>query len=272
MAMVDLHPSELAYAFAYSNTREVIGWGIEPFLPAGEGDGDPAGWTLQGEERLVAGGLLVGSPEEGLSFTPEMASAILTLADPGLVLLAQRKAGDDVRTLTIHVAGDNRVGLVRREDGIFELARYADLTAAAGACAGFVGAAMAPPDPEVRLETDHPTLLKLKRLAGEGDRAVDLLMRSGASAPDAASASLALAQPTASGVLSVLYCANNIIEDAETYGVFTNSNDHTWITFSPAGPDGPMIFERSTLSGLAARVSVGIAARLTLPSQALDRP
>lgn len=264
MATIDLHPSELAYAFSYSKTEDVIGWGAEPFLP----EGDPADWYRQGEERLVAAGRLAGEPDEGLTFTDDMTSAVLALADPGIVLLAQRKEGDGVRTLTVHAAGDDLVGLTRRPDGTFELSRYADLTAGAGACASFVGAALPPLDSEARIETNHQVLSKLDQLAdaGQVDKVVAALVKLGASDTDAKSAILALARPKASGVLSVLYCGNNQVQDAETFSVMTNAHDHTWIVFPPASLDGPMILERSSVGALTARVAVGVAARMTPPA------
>ncbi|GMG82689.1 hypothetical protein LNKW23_19020 [Paralimibaculum aggregatum] len=268
MASIDLHPSELAYAFSYSRTEAVIGWGSAPFLPEPGADGDPADWLLDGEARLRAAGRLTGTPEAGLNFTEEMASAILALADPGLVLLAQRKEGDGMRTLTVHAAGDTFAGLLRRPDGMFELTRYADLTAAAGAGASFVGAALAPAGHESRIEANMKVLGRLKQLAGAGaaDKVVAALVRLGAAEADARSAALALARPAAAGVLSVLYCAANEVGDAEPFSVMTDAEDRTWIVFPPAGPEGPVILERSSAGALAARIAVGVAARLAAQS------
>jgi hypothetical protein len=141
---IEVHPSEFAYAFAFARAEAVIGWGRDPFQPEGaEGD-----WLEGGERRLAAAGRLVGTPEAGLNFTEEMSSAILALVDPDLVLLAQRKADDGMKTLTVHVAGTDLIGLTRDADGMFDLTRYADLVAAAGACAGFVGASDRPLDRE----------------------------------------------------------------------------------------------------------------------------
>ncbi len=267
MASIELHPSELAYAFAYSKTADVIGWGRDPFLPSGERDGDPTTWYARGEARLLAAGRLVGTPSAGLNFTGAMASVVLALADPGIVLLAQRRAGEGVRTLTVHAAGDELAGLTRRPDGMFELTRHADLTAAAGACASFVGAALAPLAREARVEASQPVLARLKALAdaGQAEKAIAALVKLGAPEPDAKSAVLALARPAAAGVLSVLYCADNRVEDAETFSAMTNARDQTWIVFPPASPDGPVVLERSSVGALTARVAVGVAARLTAP-------
>ncbi|MEM9146090.1 MAG: hypothetical protein AAGC57_07800 [Pseudomonadota bacterium] len=264
MASIDLHPTELAYAFAYSKTEEVIGWGREPFLPTGRDTASGAAWYAEGEERLRAAERLLGNPDTGLRFSDAMTAAILALANPGVVLLAQRKAGEGVKTLTIHAAGDTLVGLTRRSDGIFELSRYTDLTAAAGAGAGFVGATIAPLDREARVEANHQVLSKLRQLAklGQTEKVLAAIAQLGASDTDAKSAILALTRPSVAGVLSVLYCASNRVEDAETFSVATNAHEHSWIVFPPADLAGPMVLERSSVAALAARVAVGVAARL----------
>ncbi len=266
--MPDIHPSEFGYAFAFAKTEEIIGWGAEPFRPAGAGDGELADWLTEGEKRLVAAGRLVGAPETGLNFIDDIAQAILALVNPGIVLLAQRKSGSGVRTQTVHVRGDDLVGLTRHPDGTFDLTRYADLPAAAGACAAFVGAALPPLDTEARIETDREALSALRRLAGNGqaDQVVTALMQMGVGEPDARSATLALASPTAAGVASVLYCRNNVVEDTESFSAMTNAQDHTWIVFAPASLNGPMILERSSVAALTARIAVGIAARLMPPN------
>ncbi|MGF1444650.1 MAG: hypothetical protein ACFBRM_00440 [Pikeienuella sp.] len=264
MATTELHPSELAYAFAYAKADEIIGWGMEPFLPPSEGAGDPTEWLSTGEERLIAGGRLLGKPGSGLNFAESLSSAVLALVDPGVVLLAQRKEEDGVRTLTVHAAGVDFIGLTCRPDGTFEMIRYAELTAAAGACSSFVGAALAPLESEARIETNHQLLSKLQQLAAAGreDKLVGALVKLGAAKADAASAARALADPAVAGVVSVLYCANNEVQDAETFTVLTTAEDDTWIVFPPAEIDGPMVLERCSVSALTARIAVGIAARL----------
>lgn len=260
-----IHPSEFAYAFAYARAESVIGWGAGPFQPAGPRDADRAEWFRGGVERLTAAGRLVGTPGAGMTFTDEMTSAVLALVDPGIVLMAQRKAGDGVRTQTVHARGGDFIGLTRTAGGDFDMERYADLTAAAVASAAFVGASPAPLGTDTRIETDQETLAELKQLVGAGgtDRLAAALERLGAPGPEARSAGLALASPAAAGVLSVLYCRSNAVEDAEAFSVMTNAADETWVLFAPAGPAGPVFLERSSAAALAARVAVGIAARLS---------
>jgi hypothetical protein len=268
MTPIELHPSELGYAFSYARTEGIVGWGTKPFLPPDDAGGDRADWFRGGEARLVAAGRLVGTPETGLNFTDEMTQAILALVNPGIVLLAQRKAGDDgVRTLTVHATDDDFVGLTRHADGMFELTRYDGMTAAAGAGAAFAGASLAPLKAEVRIESDQETLSRLKQMAGAGDQGVVVtaLMGLGASEADATSAAAAFVAPAAAGVVSVLYCANNAIQQTEAFSVLTNAQDQTWIVFAPAGPTGPVILERSSAAALAARIAVGVAARLVAP-------
>jgi len=79
---------------------------------------------------------------------------------------------------------------------------------------------------------------------------------------DAGSAAHAFAAPAAAGVLSVLYCAGNAVQDAEPITVMIGEDDDAWIIFTPAGLDGPMVLERSSVGALAARVAVTTAARL----------
>ena len=268
MTAINLHPSELAYALSYARAGAAIGWGSAPFLPSSPADGDPATWLSRGEARLVDAGRLVGTPATGLNFTPEMTAAVLALVDPRVVLLAQRKAGDGLRSLTVHVSGGDMIGLSRDVDGVFSMTRYADLTAAAAACAAFVGAATrSTGNPVARIEADQATLADLRRMATSGaiDAVAAALVARGASPEDATAAAHALGRPQAEGVLSVLYCRNAAVEDVETFSVVTDPADRTWIVFPPAGVDGPVVLEGSSVAGLAARVAVGIAARLGVP-------
>lgn len=266
MAAIVLHPSELGYAFSYARADGIIGWGKEPFLPAGAEDGDAADWFAGGEQRMVAAGRLTGTPELGLNFTDDMTGAILALVEPGIVLLAQRKTGDGVRTQTVHARGADLVGLTHQRDGLFELTRYANLTAAAVACAGFAGAAAAPAGPDAQMQMNYETTNEVKRLIGGGrtDEAVAVLTGLGAARTAADSAVLALASPTAAGALSVLYCQNNRIEDTDTFSVLTSARGETWILFSPSGASGPVVLERSSVASLTARVTIGAAARLSV--------
>lgn len=265
MASIDLHPSELAYAFSYAKVTNIIGWGMDPFLPSMPEDGNPADWLSAGEARMVAAGRLTGSPDAGLNFTDAMTQAILSLVDPGIVLTAQRKAAGGIQTLTVHASGDRFIGLTRRTDGHFEMTRYAELTAAAAACASFVGAALASPATQAQIEIDASALAEVKRLVKE-DRTAEaaaVLVRCGATQADAASAALALDAPSAAGVVSVLYCRANVVEDAEAFSIVTSAQGESWNVFSPVGPDGPSFIERTSVARLAARISVGIAARLS---------
>ncbi|MEM7089360.1 MAG: hypothetical protein AAF496_07265, partial [Pseudomonadota bacterium] len=147
-----MHPSELAYAFSFTRTQRINGWDEDSFLPAGDAGTDPVTWLTEGETRLREAGRLVDGSEAGLNFTEQTSAAVLALVDPSLVMLAERKEGEGVRKLTIHGAGTDFVGLSMREDGLFDMTQYADLTAAAGACSAFLGAALAPLDRDVRIE------------------------------------------------------------------------------------------------------------------------
>ncbi|WP_171179371.1 hypothetical protein [Ruegeria sp. HKCCD8929] len=262
-----MHPSELAYAFSFTRAERIIGWDQDYFLPEDNAATDTAHWLAEGESRLHEADRLIGSPEAGLNFTDEMSSAVLALVDPSLVLLAERKEGEGVRRLSVHAAGADFIGLTRRPDGLFDLTRYADLTAAAGACAGFLGAALVPLSHQVRIEASYETFADLRQSAasGETDKVVTALTALGASKPDAKSFAEALAQPASAGMLSVFYCANNEVQDAEPFTVMTNDDDQTWVLFPPASLDAPMILERSSVAAFTARVAVGVAARLSKP-------
>lgn len=263
MSSIDIHPSELAYAFYYAKAEEIIGWGLDPFMPKDTASEEAAQWLTNGERLLREAGRLVGTPDAGLNFSPEIASAVLALVNPAVVLMAERKIDDLVRRLSVHVAGPNFIGLSRREDGMFELTRYADLTAAAGACAGFLGTSLAPLEGDVRVETTLERMSKMHQdaKAGNIDAAIAALVELGAPEPDAACAVQALAKPAAAGVLSVFYCATNKVQDAEPFSVMTTGDDKTWLVFSPASIAGPIVLERSSAAALTARVAVGIAAR-----------
>ncbi|MEX0279117.1 MAG: hypothetical protein AB3N19_16470 [Ruegeria sp.] len=259
-----MHPSEFAYAFSYAGAKEIIGWDQNDFLPTAEDVTAPEGWLVLGETHLVEAGRLVGSAEQGLNFTDDLASNVLALVDPSLVLLAERKEVDGLRRLTVHAAGKHFVGLTRRADGRFETIAYSDITAAAGACAAFLGASLDPLNDEARIEAGFDAFSELRQSAEHGqiDKAVASLTALGASESDAMSSANALGAPKSSGMLSVLYCANNAVQDAQPYAVMTNSEDQTWVLFPPASLDAPLVLERSSVASLTARVSVEIAARL----------
>ncbi|MEO0380253.1 MAG: hypothetical protein AAF252_08265 [Pseudomonadota bacterium] len=259
MSSIELHPSELAYAFAYAKVDSIIGWGDTPFLPE---DGDVSGWAAEGEQRLRAGRRLVGMPETGLNFSPPLTAAILALVNPTLVLLSERRNGDGVRRLSVHAAGSHFVGLIQRGDGMFQMTSYSDMMAAAGACAGFVGASLEPLRGEARVETTQKVLKTLHGAAGaRTEDVIGGMVRLGLSKADAASAVSAFADPEAAGMLSVLYCAGNAVQDADPISVMTNAEKQTWTIFPPASLDGPMVLERSSVAALTARVAVSTAAR-----------
>lgn len=266
MATIDLHPSELAYAFSYAQIRDVVGWGLDPFLPSGPADGTLSDWLAAGEDRLLAAGRLTGTRENGLNFAPDLTAEVLALVNPDIVLLAQRKVGEGMVRMTVHVAGNIHVGLMRRTDGQFEMTRYQDLLAGAGACAGFVGASLDEVDGALRFETDGATMAQVADLARSGrpDRAAMLLGQKGLSHPDAHALADALAAPVASGVVSVLYVRMNRITDSESHSVLTDRSNRSWVILAPAGEEGPTVVELSSASGLTARIAVGVMAR-TMP-------
>lgn len=263
MAVTEIHPSELAYALACARTENVIGWDSSAFQPAGAETVDFGAWLKMGEGKLCAAGRLVGEPAAGLNFTEEVGSAILALADPALVLLAERKSEGGLRRLSIHARADDFVGLRRRPDHLFEITRYAELTAAAGASAGFLGATFSPVSEEVRLDAELQDLSGLRQAAqnGDGEGAARQLVALGMDASAAQSAASALSTPVAAGTLTACYCAGNEVQDAEAISVFTNADDETWLLFAPASLSAPLVLERSSVSALAARVTVDVAAR-----------
>jgi hypothetical protein len=261
MASIALHPSELACAFAFGRVTEIVGWGAEPFQPQGEATGD---WLAQGQERLVAAGRMTAKPGGGTTLTDAMTAAVMALIDPGMVLLAQARVGEGMKRMTVHVLGADLVGLIHRQDGLFEMSRYADLTVAAVACARFAGATLEPVERPVRVDTSQKTLAEARRLARAGKLAdaAPLLAGRGATTPDARAALQVLAAPAASGVVSVLYCRDGAVVAADTQSVLTGAAGDSWVVVPVGGPDGPAIVERSSVAALAARVAVGVAARM----------
>lgn len=264
---VILHPAELSYVFSYMKVGHVVGWGAEPFAAPEEERARDA-WYAEGRDRLLAAKRLVPGKQPGRHrFSDEMLRIATALSDPQLVLLAQLKQGDGVRTLTQHLAGADVVELARTGEETFEATLQPSFAAAAGAAAAFAGAAPAPIDDEARIEANHKVFARLDQLAdaGEVDKVVAALVQLGATEPEAKSAVLAFARPARSGVVSVLYCAANAIQDAETFSLLTNAAGHTWIVFPPADADGPVVLERSSVGALAARILVTVSARMMLP-------
>lgn len=256
-----LHPSELAYIFTYMKVGSVIGWGSELFAPPG----DPDAWAGDGLERLRATGRLVEGKQPGrFRFSPAFLDIATALSDPHVVLLAQRKEGDGVRTLTHHIRDTEAVGLSLLPEGHFDLTPQPSFAAAAGAAAAFAGASPKPVDAAVRIEANHEVFQRLDRMADAGELkpVIAALQKLGASEADAKSAVLAFARPLESGVVSMLYCNANNVQDAEAYTVLTNEAGHTWLMFPPADADGPVVLERSSIASLASRLVVTIAARV----------
>ena len=223
------------------------------------------GW-MRGAVRLKAAGGLVGTPEEGLNFADTLTEIILALVDPTLVLLVERKAGKGLRRMTVHFANNVAIGMIRRPDGMFEVVRYGELTAAAVACTGYLGAALLPVEAGTRLESDAASMKELRALAtaGETETALAKLEELGANAEDAESILRAMAEPAAAGMLSVLYCANNVALNAQPFSVMTTAERETWILFPQGSLNGPMVIERSSVQALAGRVVVSVAAQLKI--------
>jgi len=259
MTSIQMHPSELAYAFSYSKTVDVVGWGSDPFKPDGD---DARAWYANGAARLVEIERLIDT-EEGRKFTEGVTTAVLALADPMVVLLAERKVGDGLRRMTVHMTDDIILGMTRDEDGMFQLVRYSDLTAAIAACVTFAGAALDPPQAGTRLVSTKEAVAEIKQQAASGDFGITAALGDiGASADDARSIANALSDPLASGLVSVLYCSSNTAVHAEPYSVMTNADAQTWVVFPPGSLNGPMIVERSSIPALTARLLVSVAARV----------
>ncbi len=253
-----LHPSELAYAFAFSRTETVIGWG-DTFTASPEYAED---WLAGGEARLIEAGRLIGDPATGLNFTEDMTAFVLALANPALVLVAERKADTGLYRLTVHGAGDTFFALSRRPDGMFDVMRYDDVMTAAGACAGFLGASLEPVESDHRIEAKDDVFAKIQS-AGDAQRdtAVRAMQALGLENGVAGSAVDALSAPAAAGVHRTLHCAHNTVQEADVISVLTTAEDDTWLLFFPGSPEGPMILEQSSASALTARIAVGVMAR-----------
>ncbi|MEM9250629.1 MAG: hypothetical protein AAGB05_18315 [Pseudomonadota bacterium] len=261
-----LHPSELAYGLANARSAHVIGWGDARFLPAGATDADLDAWVDQGAERLLAAGGLTGTSDEGLNFAAPVAEIIMTLADPTLVLLVERKVGDGMRRMTVHFANNTAFGMIRRADGMFEIVRYAELTAAAVACAAYLGMALSPVEAGTHLTSTFEGMKDIRTLAkaDQIEAASSKLTEIGATTEEAASILEAMTAPRSSGGFSILYCAGNKALNAQSFSVMSNAEGETWSLFPQGSVNGPMILERSSVQALAGRVIVTIAAQLEL--------
>ncbi|KIN61132.1 hypothetical protein Z945_2117 [Sulfitobacter noctilucae] len=267
MTAIHLHPSELALLFSFAKVTEIVGWGDAPFQPGADGTGDMAAWYADGTARLKAAGRLVEKADKTVTFVPSLTEATLALVDPALVMMAERKEGSEgLRRLTVHLSDDALVGLTRQADGMFELTRYANLTAAAAACAAFLGTAPLPVTAGLKLETDMNNLRVMQTLADSGQQETALARLIDLGAPEAEAASLlnAMTAPSASGMLSLLYCADNVARNAQAYRVMTHAESDTWITTALGSPQGPMVIERSSITALTGRIMVTVAARMQL--------
>jgi hypothetical protein len=259
------HPAELAYLFSYLRVQGILGWGAEPFTPP---KGKDDAFYGDGLARLQRNRRLVPGKQSGRHrFTDATSRLGATLADPQIVLVTHRRDKDAARQLTHHVAGTHIVELSRSADGNFEVVEYPSLAGAAGAAAAFVGATDQPVAAPVRLEANGKVFARVKDLAKQGKAplAVPALVQLGADPATAASIVSAFGQPSASGVVSVMYCAGNVAQDVDTYAVLTNGSNESWLTFPPATADGPVVLERTSVSALAARILVGVSAKLVMP-------
>lgn len=261
---IELHPAELAYGFANARAGAIIGWGKEPFLPAA---GDAAAdWLAQGAQRLRESGRLTGSADAGFNLSGDMVRIILALASPSLVLLAQRKAGDGMRLMTVHVRDDDYVGLSRRTDGLFEVSLYANLTSACAACASFVGAPLAerPFHTKVEIPPEAAAALLKAMAAGQAGDVAAQATRLGLPQSESGALAAALGAPASAGVVSALYIQGEAVADTDTYSVFAGTPDNCWVLVPLGGPEAPLVIERTSLAALAARIGVATIARLSV--------
>lgn len=259
------HPAELAYLFSYLRVQGIMGWGAEPFAPP---KGGADAFYGDGLARLQRNKRLVPGKQAGRHRFADATSRLgATLADPQIVLGTHRREKDAARQLTHYVAGTHVVELSRGMDGNFQVVEYPSLAGAAGAAAAFVGAADQPVAAAVRLEANAKVFARIKALAkqGKSQLAIPALTQLGADKDTARSIASAFGQPAASGVVNVMYCSGNVAQDVEPYAVLTNQANESWLTFPPATADGPVVLERTSVSALAARILVGVSARLVMP-------
>ena len=262
MSNIRIHPSELSYLFSFSKTEAVVGWGAAPFQP--ESKADLPTWNGAGAKRLLDAGRLIPREDgSGSDVTPVITAAVLALANPSLVLLAERKEGDGLRRLTIHRGEDGIWGMTRMPDGMFEMVLYADLTAAAVAACGFLGAALSPTEAGTRVEAAPETFAAINDLAkaGNTDDAATQLAALGVTPDEAATVVEAMTTPAAAGRLGVLYCGGNRVRSAVAYSVMTTAAGQTWVLYPPASLRSPMMLEHSSVPALAGRIVINGAAR-----------
>ena len=259
------HPTELAYLFSYLRVQGIIGWGADPFTPP---PGRHDAFYGEGRDRLLRNKRILPGKQPGRHrFADATAQLGITLSDPQIVIVTHRREQDSARVLTHHVHSAHVVEMSLGTDGNFQVVEYPTLAGAAGAAAAFVGATDHPVPTPVRIEANAKIFGRLKDLArhGTAQPVIAVLTQLGADEAAARSVASALAQPAASGVVSVMYCSGNVAQDIEPYAVLTNRADESWLTFPPATADGPVVLEQTSVGALTARILVGVSAKLVLP-------
>lgn len=74
-----------------------------------------------------------------------------------------------------------------------------------------------------------------------------------------------LGKPAASDLVNVMYCAGNLVQDIETYAVFTHAAGECRVVFPPFAAAGAVVLERTSVGMLAAPILVTTSARMVLP-------
>jgi hypothetical protein len=260
-----LHPTELAYVLSYMKTNMVIGWGTEPFKPT---PANKDAFFADGLDRLKAAmRLVVGKQPARFRFTDEISEITSTLAEPQIVLVTNRQAEKGVRVMTHHIGAKRIVQLTLDNKGIFQVVQYDSLTGAAGAATAFVGAAAKPVKIANQVQAAETELKTIKELARRKASAAEAaLTKLGFDNLAASSVTLAFSKPAASGIINVLYCTGNFVQDSDSYAVLTNFDDESWTLFSSDTAPGQMMVERTSVGSLAARITVTTAARITAPA------
>jgi hypothetical protein len=259
------HPAELAYALSYLNVKAVIGWGPEPFTPP---KGKSDAFYANGLARLKRNKRLLPGKQAGrFRFSDEMSQIFATLADPLIAIVTHRKDGKGVRILTHYQKDTTVIELSREKDETFRLQQYDTLAGAAGAATAFVGASAEMSGAPVQLEAKQANFESIKELIRKGNVEKAKAEVEDFGADDTAADSLinAIRQPQASGVVNVMYCSGNAVQDSETYAVLTAGAGESWVLFPPASAQGPVVCERTSVPSLTARILVAISARTVLP-------
>jgi hypothetical protein len=262
---ISFHPTELGYVLSYLKVNALIGWGPGPFTPP------PAGadaYYAAGLDRLKRAQRLVAGNQPGrYRFSDQISRIAATLSEPEIVLVTNRKEKAGARILTHHLAGAHIVELSLGKDGNFQVVEYESLAAAAAAAAAFVGATAEPVANSVRIEADQKAFAHVKELAKDSAEkpAIAALVKLGATELAARSAVSALKHPAASGVVSVMYCVGNAVQDADTYAVLTNDGGESWVVLPLGSSKGQVVLERTSVSALTAGIVVAVAARMAVP-------